>query len=63
MSIESKSSEARGRLQKKTMQVLKPECCLATASDERMSCLESVEDNGSLGPAVGQAVEHLELVY
>ncbi len=40
------------------------ECCLAiAASDERMSCLESVEDNGSLGSAVGQAVEHLELVY
>jgi len=24
-----------------------------------MSCLESVEDKGSLGPAVGQPVEHL----
>ena len=39
------------------------ECCLAIASDERMSCLESVEDKGSLGSAVGQAVEHLELVH
>ena len=40
------------------------ECCLAiAASNERMSCLESIEDKGSLGSAVGQAVECLELVY
>ncbi len=40
------------------------ECCLITAAnDERMSCLESIEDKGSLGSAVGQPVEHLELVY
>lgn len=39
------------------------ECCLAIASDERMSCLESKEDDGSLGSAVGQAVEYLELVH
>ena len=33
------------------------------ASDERMSCLKSKEDKGSLGSAVGQPVKHLELVY
>jgi len=39
------------------------QCLSIAAREQRMSCLESVEDKGSLGPAVGQPVEHLELAY